>query len=79
MSFRSIGSDGLYASEREILELWDAGLSKEEIIDRGFKAAVVNRSIYAFAAADDCVRQVRDFANGSRMLAAAVNAAGGHR
>ena len=76
---RPVGSDGLNAGERSILDLWDDGWSIQRIAATGISRKYVKDTISLYDSVDEARDLKRSAVAGSQLLAAAVMAAGGHR
>lgn len=69
---RPIGSDALFATERDVLDLWEGGLSTQQIVDQGvYSRRFVTNTIGMFGTTSDggWSRMVRQ---GSAQLLAAL-------
>ena len=73
---KRINVDGLCASERRILDRWDAGATVDEIYrELGLKRGYVRRVLATFSGNDEERRNAEAMRRGSEALLAALQAA----
>jgi hypothetical protein len=75
---RPIGSDGLNANERVVIDLLDAGKSEAEIRTLGYSQSQIKMA-RRMVSEKDSERFFKSIPQATRKLGNAINALGGHR